>query len=45
MDSHQLNPQDQPKNPEILVATPGRLIDLFRQNALKLDQLQTLVLD
>jgi ATP-dependent RNA helicase RhlE len=30
---------------DVLVATPGRLIDLFRQNALKLDQLQTLVLD
>jgi ATP-dependent RNA helicase RhlE len=30
---------------DVLVATPGRLIDLFRQNALKLNQLQTLVLD
>lgn len=33
------------KGVDILVATPGRLIDLFRQNALKLNQLQTLVLD
>jgi superfamily II DNA/RNA helicase len=29
----------------MLVATPGRLLDLFRQNALKFNQLQTLVLD
>ena len=28
-----------------LVATPGRLLDLFRQNAVKFNQLQTLVLD
>jgi len=33
------------KGVDVLVATPGRLIDLFRQNALKLNQLQTLVLD
>ncbi|MFN4325274.1 MAG: DEAD/DEAH box helicase [Azonexus sp.] len=30
---------------DILVATPGRLIDLFTQNAVKLRQVQTLVLD
>jgi len=30
---------------DVLVATPGRLLDLFRQNALKFKQVQTLVLD
>ncbi|WP_028695071.1 DEAD/DEAH box helicase [Pseudomonas cremoricolorata] len=30
---------------DLLVATPGRLLDLFRQNALKFGQVQTLVLD
>jgi superfamily II DNA/RNA helicase len=30
---------------DLLVATPGRLLDLFRQKALKFNQLQTLVLD
>ncbi|MCD6525706.1 MAG: DEAD/DEAH box helicase [Desulfuromonas sp.] len=30
---------------DVLVATPGRLIDLYRQNALRFDQLETLVLD
>jgi ATP-dependent RNA helicase RhlE len=30
---------------EILVATPGRLLDLVQQNAVKLDQVRTLVLD
>jgi ATP-dependent RNA helicase RhlE len=30
---------------DLLVATPGRLLDLQRQNALKFDQLETLVLD
>ena len=30
---------------DIMVATPGRLLDLYRQNAVKFDQLQTLVLD
>ena len=30
---------------DLLVATPGRLLDLYRQNALKFDQLETLVLD
>ncbi len=33
------------KGLDVLVATPGRLLDLFRQNAVKFDQLQTLVLD
>lgn len=30
---------------DMLVATPGRLLDLFRQNAVKFNQVQTLVLD
>ncbi|MDP3440158.1 MAG: DEAD/DEAH box helicase [Azonexus sp.] len=30
---------------DILVATPGRLLDLFRQNAIKLKQVETLILD
>ena len=30
---------------DLLVATPGRLLDLFSQNALKFSQLETLVLD
>src|SRR5574343_440353 len=30
---------------DVLVATPGRLIDLFSQNAVKFKQVQTLVLD
>ena len=30
---------------DVLVATPGRLLDLFRQNAVKFGQVQTLVLD
>lgn len=30
---------------DILVATPGRLLDLIQQNALKLDQIETLILD
>ena len=33
------------KGLDVLVATPGRLLDLFGQNALKFDQLDTLVLD
>ncbi|AYC34394.1 DEAD/DEAH box helicase [Pseudomonas cavernae] len=33
------------KGVDLLVATPGRLLDLFRQNALKFGQLQALVLD
>ena len=30
---------------DILVATPGRLLDLFQQNAVRFDQLEVLVLD
>lgn len=30
---------------EILIATPGRLMDLYRQNAVRFDQVETLVLD
>lgn len=30
---------------DLLVATPGRLLDLFRQHAVKFNQVQTLVLD
>jgi len=30
---------------DILVATPGRLLDLFNQNAVKFSQIETLVLD
>lgn len=30
---------------EILVATPGRLLDLYQQNAIKFDDINTLVLD
>lgn len=30
---------------EILVATPGRLMDLFQQRAVRLDEVETLVLD
>ncbi|MBT8149242.1 MAG: DEAD/DEAH box helicase, partial [Gammaproteobacteria bacterium] len=30
---------------EVLVATPGRLLDLFQQNAIKFEQLEVLVLD
>jgi len=30
---------------DILIATPGRLIDLYNQNAVKFDQLEMLVLD
>jgi ATP-dependent RNA helicase RhlE len=33
------------KGADVMVATPGRLLDLYQQNAVKLDQLQTLVLD
>ncbi|MGG2399105.1 DEAD/DEAH box helicase [Pseudomonas sp. SH1-B] len=33
------------KGVDVLVATPGRLLDLYRQNAVKFAQLQTLVLD
>ncbi len=30
---------------EILVATPGRLLDLYQQNAIKFDEINTLILD
>ena len=30
---------------DVLIATPGRLLDLFQQNAVKFNQLETLVLD
>jgi superfamily II DNA/RNA helicase len=33
------------KGIDLLVATPGRLLDLYRQNAVKFTQLQVLVLD
>ncbi|KOO12001.1 RNA helicase, partial [Vibrio xuii] len=33
------------KGCDVLVATPGRLLDLFQQNAVKFDQLEVLVLD
>jgi len=33
------------KGADILVATPGRLLDLFQQNAVKFDDLEVLVLD
>jgi len=33
------------KGADILVATPGRLLDLFNQNAIKFDDLEVLVLD
>ncbi|MDQ1813006.1 DEAD/DEAH box helicase [Massilia sp. CCM 9210] len=33
------------KGLDVLVATPGRLLDLYRQNAVKFEQLETLVLD
>jgi len=33
------------KNPQILIATPGRLIDLIKRKAIKLGELEYLVLD
>lgn len=33
------------KGADVLVATPGRLMDLYNQNAVKFDQLEILVLD
>lgn len=33
------------KNPQIVIATPGRLIDLIKRKAVKLDQLEYMVLD
>ena len=32
------------KGVDVLVATPGRLLDLYRQKAIKFNQLQTLIL-
>ncbi|SHO54360.1 DEAD/DEAH box helicase [Vibrio quintilis] len=42
-----INPQMQrlTKGADILVATPGRLMDLYSQNAVKFSQLEVLVLD
>ena len=40
-----INPQMMKLRKECLVATPGRLLDLYRQNAVKFAQLQALVLD
>ncbi|HED33906.1 MAG TPA: DEAD/DEAH box helicase [Gammaproteobacteria bacterium] len=42
-----INPQmmQMRKGVDVLVATPGRLLDLYRQNAIKFDQLETFVLD
>ncbi|GEM75335.1 DEAD/DEAH box helicase [Vibrio sagamiensis] len=42
-----INPQMQRlrKGADVLVATPGRLMDLYNQNAVKFDQLEVLVLD
>lgn len=42
-----INPQMKSlrKGIDILVATPGRLLDLFQQNAVKFNQLEVLVLD
>ncbi len=33
------------RNPEIIVACPGRLLDLYRQRVLSLDHVETLILD
>lgn len=42
-----INPQMQKlrSGVEILIATPGRLLDLFQQRAIRFDQIDTLVLD
>ncbi|HEY9032399.1 MAG TPA: DEAD/DEAH box helicase [Pseudomonadales bacterium] len=42
-----INPQMQRlrSGVNLLVATPGRLLDLYQQNAIRFDQVQTLVLD
>lgn len=42
-----INPQMQKlcRGADILVATPGRLLDLYKQNAIKFNQLEVLVLD
>jgi ATP-dependent RNA helicase RhlE len=33
------------KGADVLIATPGRLLDLYKQNAVRFDQLEVLVLD
>lgn len=33
------------KGVDVLIATPGRLLDLYQQNAVKFSQLEVLVLD
>lgn len=33
------------RNPQVIIATPGRTMDLIKRGALKLDRVQTLVLD
>src|SRR5690606_8435721 len=42
-----INPQQMAlrKGCDILVATPGRLLDLYQQNAVKFKEIETLVLD
>jgi ATP-dependent RNA helicase RhlE len=42
-----INPQMQAlrRGTDILIATPGRLLDLYSQNAVKFDQLEVLILD
>lgn len=42
-----INPQMQRlcRGVDVLVATPGRLLDLYRQNAIRFDQLEVFVLD
>ena len=42
---HQPADDEAAQGVDILVATPGRLLDLYRQNAVKFAQLQALVLD
>ena len=39
------SPKKLRKGVDVLVATPGRLLDLFNQNAVRFDQVQLLVLD
>ena len=42
-----INPQMQKlrRGTDVLIATPGRLLDLYQQNAIKFNQLEVLVLD
>lgn len=42
-----INPQMQRlrRGADLLVATPGRLLDLYQQNAIRFDQLEVLILD